>query len=237
MLDQEKLPLLVQAWLSYIRQEEMTLAEVEKGRGSFQKVFDTGVRLVGNKLILDSALFNQLQQQCLDALKRRKPHEFQIGVTGPQIYSTTGKGLEQKLKYLPLFVIDISKIFQGNYRKSGWDLTEFELQPVVFNLMRLYRLEEEEAESLIVTEGISKFLEDAFKRKFSSLGDFIDQVDLPFGNYKTARSAYLVRFDLVPYNTKLKQELREILQQLEEPQNCPWIVAGTPATEYLFGSP
>ncbi|MGB5631998.1 MAG: hypothetical protein WBM44_31480 [Waterburya sp.] len=45
MLEPEKLIQIVSAWLEYIRQEEMTNAEVEKGWGSYQKVFDEGVRI------------------------------------------------------------------------------------------------------------------------------------------------------------------------------------------------
>ena len=65
MLEPEKLIQIVSAWLEYIRQEEMTNAEVEKGWGSYQKVFDEGVRIVGNKLLLDNSCFTQFQQQFL----------------------------------------------------------------------------------------------------------------------------------------------------------------------------
>jgi hypothetical protein len=238
MLDPAKLIQLIKAWLSYIRLEELTQAEVERGSESYPKVFDNSVRLVGNKLMLDSELFKQLQQQLQAALQRSKPKEFQMAVAFPQIYLVQGKGKEQKLKYLPLFTIDVSQIFQGKYHKSGWDLSNFEFQPVVVNLMRLYGLEEEQAESLIVTEGIFRFLEDTFKRKFSTLGDFIDLVDLPEGSYKAFRKAYLLRFDFVPYNAQLKEDLREILQQLQQiPDSCEWLVNTHPAIGYICGQP
>ena len=213
MLESEKLIQIVQSWLSYIRLEELTTAEVERGSERFPKIFNDNVRLVGNKLLLSSELFKQFQQQQQAAVNRDKPNEFQIAAAFPQIYLVQGRGKEQKLKYLPLFTIDISQIFRGKYRKTGWDLTEFEFQPVIVNLMRLYGLEEEVAESLIVTEGIFKFLEDTWQRKFPSLHDFIDQVDLPEGRYKTFRQPYLLRCDFVPYNVQLKQDLRDILKQ------------------------
>ncbi|NJM89939.1 MAG: superfamily I DNA/RNA helicase [Hydrococcus sp. RU_2_2] len=237
MLELPKLIQIVKAWLEYIRLEEMTSAEVEKGRGNYQKVFDSGVRLANNKLLLDSSLFEPLQQQYLSLKQRGQEREFQIAVAGPQIYWVQGKGKEQKLKYLPLFTIDISDIFQGNYRQLGWDLTEFEFQPVMMNLMRLYKLEEEQAESLIITEGIFRFLEDTFKKKFSTLQAFINQIDLP-DNYKTTRSVYLVRYNFVPYNAQLKQDLREILQQLQQnPCQSNWLRKERPAFQYLYDFP
>jgi hypothetical protein len=88
--------------------------------------------------MLDSEVFKQFQQQQQSAAKRGRPNDFQMAVAFPQIYLIQGKGKEQKLKYLPLFTVDVSSIFKGNYRKTGWDLTEYEFQPVVVNLMRLY---------------------------------------------------------------------------------------------------
>lgn len=238
MLESEKLIQIVQAWLSYIRLEELTQAEVKRGSERFPNVFSDNVRLVGNKLLLSNELFKQLQQQQQAVINREKPNEFQIAAALPQIYLVQGRGREQKLKYLPLFTIDISKIWRGRYRKTGWDLTEFEFQPVIVNLMRLYGLEEEVAESLIVTEGMFKFLEDTFKRKFSSLHDFIDQVDLPEGKYKSFRQPYLLRCDFAPYNFQLKQDLREIFKQLQDTlDDCKWLVDNHPAVEYICNSP
>ena len=238
MLDLPKLIQLLPAWLSDISLEELTSAEVEKGRGSYQKVFNQGIAIIGNHLVLEKTLFQQLQQQARACGKQGHPQDFQMAVASPQIYLVQGKGKEQKVKYLPLFTIEISQIFLGNYRQRGWDLTEFEWQPVTINLMRLYNLEEEEAESLIVTEGLSQFLEDTFKRHFSNLQAFTEQVDLPERYYKSARSPYLVRFNLVPYNAQLKQDLRDSLKQLQEnPSDCFWLSDAHPVLQYLFGQP
>ena len=62
----------------------------------------------------------------------------------------------------------------------------------------------------------NRFLEDTWQRKFPSLHDFIDQVDLPEGRYKTGRQPYLLRCDFSPYNVQLKQDLRDILKQLQD---------------------
>jgi predicted nucleic acid-binding Zn-ribbon protein len=238
MLESEKLIQIIQAWLAYIRLEELTQAEVERGSDAYPKVIDKGVQLLANKLMLDSEVFKQFQQQQQAAAKRGKPNDFQMAVTFPQIYLIQGKGKEQKLKYLPLFTVDISPIFKGNYRKTGWDLTEYEFQPVVVNLMRLYGLEEEQAESLIVASGILKFLEDTFKGRFPTLRDFLDQVDLPEGKYKTFRQPYLLRCDFTPYNALLKLDLQGILQQLQvSPQLSEWLTETHPAMQFLWGKP
>ncbi|MBW4598544.1 MAG: superfamily I DNA/RNA helicase [Calothrix sp. FI2-JRJ7] len=237
MLEPEKLIQIVQAWLSYIRLEELTQAEVERSSDVYSKVIDKGVQLVGNKLMLDSEVFKQFQQQQQAAAKRGRPNDFQMAVAFPQIYLIQGKGKEQKLKYLPLFTVDVSSIFKGNYRKTGWDLTEYEFQPVVVNLMRLYGLEEEQAESLIVASGILKFLEDTFKGRFPTLRDFLDQVDLPEGKYKTFRQPYLLRCDFTPYNALLKLDLQLILQQLQQTPHSDWLTETHPAMQYLWSAP
>jgi hypothetical protein len=112
-------------------------------------------------------------------------------------------------------------------------LTEYEFQPVVVNLMRLYGLEEEQAESLVVASGILKFLEDTFKGRFPSLRDFLDQVDLPEGKYKTFRQPYLLRCDFTPYNALLKLDLQLILQQLQQTPHSDWLAETHPAMQYM----
>jgi hypothetical protein len=237
MLESEKLIQIVQSWLGYIRLEELTQAEVERSSDIYSKVVDKGVQLVGNKLLLDSEVFTQFQQQ-QQAAKRGNKNDVLLAVAFPQIYIINGKGKDQKLKYLPLFTIDISPIFKGNYRKTGWDLTEYEFQPVVVNLMRLYGLEEEQTESLIVASGIGKFLEDTFKGRFLTLRDFLELVDLPEGKYKTSRQPYLLRCDFTPYNALLKQDLQEILKELRQPYSkAGWLTETHPAMQYLYGQP
>ncbi|MCC5612370.1 hypothetical protein LC612_38080 [Nostoc sp. CHAB 5834] len=49
MLESEKLTQIVQAWLGYIRLEELTQALVERSSDIYSKVLDKGVQLVGNK--------------------------------------------------------------------------------------------------------------------------------------------------------------------------------------------
>jgi hypothetical protein len=237
MLESAKIQQIVQAWLAYIKLEELTQAEVERSSDIYSKVVDKGVQLLGNKLLLNNEVFTQFQQQ-QQAATRGNKNDIQIAVAFPQIYIINGKGKDQKLKYLPLFTIDISPIFKGNYRKTGWDLTEYEFQPVVVNLMRLYRLEEEQTESLIVASGIGKFLEDTFKGRFPTLRDFLELVDLPAGNNKTLRQPYLLRCDFTPYNAQIKLDLQEILKELQQPDSLSeWLTEIHPAMQYLCGQP
>ncbi len=51
MLYIPKLIQLLEAWLSDIMLEELTSAEVEKGWGSYQKVFTQGIAIIGNHLV------------------------------------------------------------------------------------------------------------------------------------------------------------------------------------------
>ncbi|NJM21437.1 MAG: superfamily I DNA/RNA helicase, partial [Richelia sp. SM1_7_0] len=90
MQSSEKLIQIVQSWLSYIRLEELTTAEVERGSNAYPKIIDKGVQLVGNKLMLDNSLFKQLCSQQA-AVNKSKPNEFQIAVTFPQIYIVQGR--------------------------------------------------------------------------------------------------------------------------------------------------
>ncbi|MHC5721917.1 MAG: superfamily I DNA/RNA helicase, partial [Nostoc sp.] len=82
-------------------------------------------------------------------------------------------------QFRPLFTINVSTIFEGNYRSSGWNLTDYEFQPVIPNLMQWYGLEEEAAESLVTKEGLKVFLETTFNRPFKTLQDFMGLIELP----------------------------------------------------------
>ncbi|MBW4457736.1 MAG: hypothetical protein KME55_36715 [Nostoc indistinguendum CM1-VF10] len=80
MLKSEKLIQIVQAWLGYISLEELTQALVERSSDIYSKVVDKGVQLVGNKLLLDSEVFTQFQQQqqireALSQAERELPKE------------------------------------------------------------------------------------------------------------------------------------------------------------------
>lgn len=237
MLQSEKLTSILQSWLAYIRLEELTQAEVEKSSSFDSKIIDKGVQILDNKLWLDDEIFKLFQEEQRLAVKNRRSQDFQIALAFPKICLVVGKIKEQKLKHLPLFTIDISPIFQGKYHKSGWDLTQFDFQPIVVNLMRLYKLEEEQAESVVVASGILSFLEDTFKGRFKTIQDFISLVDLPEGKYRNWRSSYLLRCDFTPYNALLKSDLQEILElyRSNSPDLDKLFGKGSLPFQYLFG--
>ena len=53
---------LLQTWLHYIHIENLTNAKVEAGDDEQPHIWDSGVNLVGDKLLLDESLFKQLKQ-------------------------------------------------------------------------------------------------------------------------------------------------------------------------------
>ncbi|MGI2907606.1 DEAD/DEAH box helicase [Tolypothrix sp. VBCCA 56010] len=228
MLDKHKIDQLLNAWLDFFYLENLSHAEVDAADDDNQ-ILDKGISLVGDNLLIEESLFKQLKQQFLALKKKGKNNDFQMAVALPQIW----RAIEGSRRFYPLFKIDISSIFQGNYRAKGWDLTSFEFQPVPPNLMELYQLDEEEIEALVTLEGLKVFLETTFKQSFTNLQDFLDLVDLPVKPYTTKRAPYLLHFDFVAYNYNLKKDLQKILEQ---PQ-WEWADDGHPAYEYLFGQP
>ena len=195
MLDKHKIDQLLNAWLDFFYLENLSHAEVDAADDDNQ-IFDKGISLVGDNLLIEESLFKQLKQQFLALKKKGKNNDFQMAVALPQIW----RAIEGSRRFYPLFKIDISSIFQGNYRAKGWDLNSFEFQPVPPNLMELYQLDEEEVEALVIKEGLKVFLETTFKQSFTSLQDFLDLVDLPVKPYTTKRAPYLLHFDFVAYN-------------------------------------
>lgn len=129
MVESSKIKALLSAWLKYIYWENLTNASVEVKKEQQPRVWEEGVSLLGDQLHLDKSLFQDHRQRLLDLKKDYKEGEFQVAVAFPQLYVIE----ENSRKFCPLFTIDISQIFQGRYRASGWNLTQFEFQPVLPN--------------------------------------------------------------------------------------------------------
>ncbi|AFZ61361.1 superfamily I DNA/RNA helicase (plasmid) [Anabaena sp. PCC 7938] len=224
---------LLQTWLHYIHIENLTNAKVEAGDEDQPHIWDSGVNLVGDKLLLDESLFKQLKQP-FKTSKTKSQTKSQtnppsIAVAFPQLYLIEGN----RRQFRPLFTIDISPIFDGNYRQSGWDLTTFEFQPVIPNLMQWYGLEEETAESLVTKEGLKVFLETTFNRPFKTLQDFIGLISLPPFPVRSKLLPYLLNFGYVAFNHNLNKDFQKISEQ----RQWDWAVPAHPAYEYLFGQP
>ncbi len=215
--------------MDYIHLEDLSNAEVEAGSPEQPNIWDKGLSLVRDQLLIDKSLFQDLKEQVKTLEKKGRQSEILLAVAFPQIYLVK-KG---QRKFRPLFTIDVSSILAGRYRSRGWDLTAFEFQPVLPNLMELYQLDEEEAENLVTREGLKVFLETTFSHSFSTLQDFLDLFELPSSPWRSKPSPYLLRFDFVPYNYNLKKDLQKISEQ----SFWDWAIPGHPAYEYLFGQP
>ncbi|MGK7934267.1 MAG: DEAD/DEAH box helicase [Xenococcaceae cyanobacterium] len=230
MSETAKIRKLLSAWLDYIYLEDLSNASVDAVTPKGQNIWFKEVSLIGDYLLLSKSLFQELKEQYFSKDAQKKQQEIKLAVAFPQIYLVQKK----QRQFRPLFTIDLSSIFQGKFRSRGWDLTEFNFQPIIPNLIELYRLDEEEVEKLVTREGLKVFLETTFKYSFSTLQDFLDLIELPSSSSLPLKhSPYLLRFDFVPANNNLKKDLKKI----SDSNYFPWAVPDHPAYEYLFGKP
>lgn len=224
MNDQDKYPLILQAWIDYTHREDMAKAEVEVIRDSQPQVWTNGISLVGNCLTIEPNPFEQIKAQS------QTDSDFHLGLSFPQIFfSRAGNRV-----FLPLLTIDVTSIFSGDHREQGWDVEAFEFQAIGENLMRLYHWEEEEIQNLVTKEGLSMFLQTTFGLRRTSLQTLLNQMDLPDpDHYSSRRAAYLLSNKLSFANRTLRLDLRECHQRpnliLSNPQS--------PGRDYLFGQP
>ena len=225
-----KIKMLLSAWLDYIYLEDLSNASVDAVTPKRQNIWDKGVSIVGDNLLLSKSLFQELiKEQYFSKNALDNQPEIKLALAFPQIYQVS----KNQRQFRPLFTIDVSSIFQGKFRKLGWDLTEYNFSTVVTNLMELSRLDEEEVENLVTKEGLKVFLETTFKHPFSTLQDFLELVELPESSLPFKPSPYLLRFDFVRANYNLKKDLQKISSQ----SFTSWAFPNHPAYEYLFGQP
>lgn len=164
------LPTIIQTWLDYLRLEDLANARVEKNRGigQCQRIIDRGIRLAGNRLLLDKTLFEELKQDRQNAIAQGDTEDVPLALAFPTIRQVRGKGQMQRVTYHPLFTIDIAPILQKNYRESGWNLLDYEPYPIAVNLIEFGGLEESDVDSLTICDGVLRLLRDIFKRPFNS---------------------------------------------------------------------
>ena len=62
LLDEAKIRAILGVWLDYIRLEDLTNAKVDAKRHGVDYVWDKGVSLISNHLIIDRTLFKTLKQ-------------------------------------------------------------------------------------------------------------------------------------------------------------------------------
>ena len=227
--DEAKIRAILAIWLDYIRLEDLTNAKVDAKRHGVDYIWDKGVSLICNHLIIDKTLFKTLKQEKKTCADQNRVEDYQIAVAFPSIAQ-----FENNLrKFRPLFTIDITPILSVNYRQKGWDLTEFEFHPILPNLIKFYGIEEEEAERLPTREGLFVFLEAIFNRSFPTLQDFLNLIELPPKPLRSQPTPYLLRFGFASYNHHLKKDFQNLQGQLD----YPWTIPGHPAYEYLLGLP
>ncbi|MBD2616306.1 DNA helicase [Nostoc punctiforme FACHB-252] len=229
MAEDSQIRALLKAWLDYIKVENLSNAKVEADESEHPNIWDSLVNLVGDKLLIDESLFKNIKQQFKNSQKKVQTELPSIAVAFPQLYEIESN----RRQFRPLFTINVSPIFEGNYRTSGWDLTQYEFQPVIPNLMQWYGLEEEAAESLVTREGLKVFLETTFNRPFKTLQDFMGLIEIPPFPVRSKLLPYLLDFDYTPFNYHLKKDFQKISEQ----SYFQWTRAGHPAYEYLFGQP
>ncbi|MBG1270802.1 DEAD/DEAH box helicase [Nostoc sp. WHI] len=220
---------LLKAWLDYIHVENLSNAKVEADDSEQPNIWDSLVNLVGDKLLIDESLFKNIKQPFKSAKNFEQTKLPSIAVAFPQLYVVESN----RRQFRPLFTINVSPIFEGNYRTGGWDLTQYEFQPVIPNLMQWYGLEEEAAESLVTREGLKVFLETTFNRPFKTLQDFMGLIELPPFPVRSKLLPYLLDFDYAAFNYNLKKDFQKISFE----NNLRWARPGHPAYEYLFGQP
>ncbi|MBD2598292.1 DNA helicase [Nostoc spongiaeforme FACHB-130] len=229
MASDSQIRALLKAWLDYIHIENLSNAKVEPDDSEQPKIWDSLVNLVGDKLLIDESLFKELKQPFKSSKNKTQSKLPSIAVAFPQLYIVESN----RRQFRPLFTINVSPIFDGNYRSSGWDLTQYEFQPIIPNLMEWYGLEEEAAESLVTKEGLKVFLETTFNRTFKTLQDFLGLIEIPPFPVRSKLLPYLLDFEYAPFNYNLKKDFQKISEQ----NYFPWARPGHPAYEYLFGQP
>jgi hypothetical protein len=229
MAEASRIRQLLKAWLDYINIENLSNAKVEADDLEHPNIWDSLVNLVGDKLLIDESLFKSIKQQFKNSKNKVQTELPSIAVAFPQIYEIESN----RRQFRPLFTINVSLIFEGNYRTGGWDLTQYEFQPVIPNLMQWYGLEEEAAESLVTREGLKVFLETTFNRPFKTLQDFMGLIELPPSPVRSKLLPYLLDFEYAPFNYNLKKDFQKISEQ----NYFSWAKPGHPTYEYLFGQP
>lgn len=217
----DKVELILDTWFDYIDLDDYSNARIESDK--HEKVKQRGIRLVGNFVVIEQAIFEELQQK-VNQRKQGQPEAVWV-LSFPQLFD-----VEKGKSYLcPLFNLEVTSILKGEYREKGWNLDELKLTEAGDNVTAFLGLDEKEREDLITQDGLRQFLETTFKLEFQTYEEWMQQVSLPRRQIK--RQPYLFEFPGGRFSRNLKQDLKEI-----ESGSKDWST-GHPAYEYLFGVP
>lgn len=115
LASEAKIRAIMAIWLDYIRLEDLTNAKVDAQRHGANYVWDKGISLIGNHLIIDKTLFKTLKQEKKAYADRNREEDYQIAVAFPSIAQ-----FENNLrKFRPLFTIDLTPILSVNSRQKN----------------------------------------------------------------------------------------------------------------------
>lgn len=218
-----KVDAILNAWFDYIDLDDYSNARIDPAKQD--KVKQRGIGLVGDSVLIEQAIFEELQQKVNQ--KQQGQQEPVWVLSFPQVLD-----VEKGKSYLcPLFNLEVTSILKGEYREEGWKLDELKLTEAGENVTTFLGLDEKEREELITQDGLRQFLKTTFKLEFQTYEEWMQQVVIPRSSRQIQRQPYLFEFTGGRFSGKLRQDLKEI-----ESSSKDWS-KGHPAYEYLFGAP
>jgi KaiC/GvpD/RAD55 family RecA-like ATPase len=221
MLDAtSKVDTILDAWLQFIRLEDLSNAKVPLKDAKCSDIW-----LTGNTLKVEKELFSKIKRANSSQSSEQQDKTWVLSF--PQV-NKVEKG---KSMLCPLFSLDVTAIFKGDYYTEGWNIEAFEMAEAGENLAAFLNLDEEQIEKLVTKNGLRRFLETTFGFDFENLEEWMQRVSLP--SYNITSKPYLFEFKGSGFSFNLKKDLKAI----RETQIRPWLELGHPAYEYLFGSP
>ncbi|BDA67592.1 Superfamily I DNA and RNA helicases and helicase subunits-like [Calothrix sp. PCC 7716] len=216
-----KVDAILNAWLDYVDLDDFSNARIEAGKQDIVK--QDGVNIIGNNILIDQAVFLELQQK---VTKAQQKQETVWSLSFPQVQDVD----QERSYFCPLFSLDITPILRGEYKGQGWNIDELKLTEAGENVATFLGLDDEQRELLITQDGLRRFLETTFELQFGTYEEWMRQVAV-HRRYKIQRQPYLFEFTGAIYSRNLKQDLKEIKSGSKN-----WS-KGHPAYEYLFGTP
>jgi len=215
--------LILDAWFDYVNLDDYSNARIEAANQD--KVKQRGISLVGNCVLIEQDIFEELQQKVNKRLQGQQEAVWVLSF--PQVLDVE-KG---KSYFCPLFNLEVTSILKEEYREEGWNLDALKLTEAGDNLATFLGLDDEQREKLITQDGLRRFLETSFEREFQTYEQWMREVIIPCSRRQIQRQPYLFEFTGGRFSGKLRQDLKDIKAGSKD-----WS-KGHPAYEYLFGAP
>jgi hypothetical protein len=219
-----KVDAILNAWFDYIALDDYSNARIEAANQDTVK--QRGAKLVSDHVFIEPTIFLELQQKVVKVQQGQQ--EVVWALSFPQFIDVDNR----KSFFCPLFSLDVTSIFKGEYREAGWNLEELKLTEAGDNLATFLGLDDEQREHLITQDGLRRFLETTFGQEFQTYEEWMQNVTIPRCSYQIQRQPYLFAFTGAIYSRNLKQDLKEIKSGSKN-----WLKPRHPAYEYLFGLP